>query len=78
MSSHVRLPHCGAEFSSQGAEFSGCRGGVLRLMGPSSPADGAEFSGGRVLHGADFSGGRLLRGADFSGYHLNQCWLIVG
>ena len=29
-------------------------------MGPSSPADGAEFSGGRVLRGAEFSG------ADFS------------
>ena len=36
------------------------RGRVLQLMGPSSPADEAQFSGGRVLRGADFSG------ADFS------------
>ena len=68
MSSHVRLPHCGAEFSSQGAEFSGC-------WGPSSPADGAEFSGwwGRVLLGPSSPRGRVLRGrvlrgANFSGY----------
>ena len=55
MSNHVRLPHCWAELSSQGAEFSG-------WMGPRSPADVAEFSGwwGRVLRGAKFSG------ADFS------------
>ena len=35
-------------------------GRVLRSMGPSSPVDWAEFSGGRVLRGAEFSG------ADFS------------
>ena len=67
MSSHARLPHCGAEFSGQGAEFSSC-------MGLSSPTDGAEFSGwwGRVLRGPSpprgwLLRGRLLRGADFSG-----------
>ena len=54
MSSHVRLPHCGAEFSSQGAEFSGWWGRV----------PGAEFSGwwGRVLRGPSSSRGRVLRG----------------
>ena len=35
-------------------------GRVLRPMGPSSPVDWAEFSGGRVLRGAELSG------ADFS------------
>ena len=35
-------------------------GRVLRPIGPSSPVDWAEFSGGRVLRGAEFSG------ADFS------------
>ena len=51
MSSHFRLSHCGAEFSSQGAEFSGCRG-------PSSP--GADFSAGPSSPGPTSPRGRLL------------------
>ena len=72
VSSHVRLPHCRAGFSSQGVGFFGCRG-------PSSPADGAEFSGwwGRVLRGPSslwgrVLRGRVLRGADFSGYRFRE------
>ena len=52
----------GPSSPAKGPNSPAAGGRVLRLMGPSSPADGAEFSGARLLRGAEFSG------ADFSGY----------
>ena len=46
----------GPSSSAKGPSSPTAGGRVLRPMGPSSPADGAEFSGGRVLRGAEFSG----------------------
>ena len=53
----------GPSSPAKGPSSPAAGGRVLRLMGPSSPSDGAEFSGGRLLRGAEFSG------AEFSGYH---------
>ena len=50
----------GPSSPAKGPSSPAAGGRVLRPMGPSSPADRAEFSGGRVLRGAEFSG------ADFS------------
>ena len=46
----------GPSSPAKGPSSPAAGGRVLRPVGPSSPADGAEFSGGRVLRGADFSG----------------------
>ena len=58
---HIVVPSSPAEGPSSPA----AGGRVLRLMGPSSPVDGAEFSGGRVLNGADFSGADVSTGPTF-------------
>ena len=52
----------GPSSPAKGPSSPAAEGRVLRLMGPSSPSDGAEFSGGRLLRGAEFSGAEFSAG----------------
>ena len=52
----------GPSSPAKGPSSPAAGGRVLRLMGPSSPSDGAEFSGGRLLRGAEFSGAEFSAG----------------